>query len=72
MFNTKLFFIIFLLFILFCSIQIYLYYRKYINNKKQIDKIESFENILLDISKKDYLLDDLSLQKLLDDFENFT
>jgi len=72
MFNTKIFLIILSIFILFCSIQIYFYYQSYVKKQEQIKKIESFENTLVNISnKQDYILDDKSLENLLDDYENF-
>jgi hypothetical protein len=40
--------------------------------QEQIKKIESFENTLINISnKQEYILDDKSLENLLDDYENF-
>jgi hypothetical protein len=72
MFNTKVFLIILSIFVLFCAIQIYFYYQTYVKKQEQIKKIESFENTLVDISnKQDYILDDKSLENLLDDYENF-
>ena len=72
MFNTKVFLIILSIFVLFCAIQIYFYYQPYVKKQEQIKKIESFENTLVNISnKQDYILDDKSLENLLDDYENF-
>jgi hypothetical protein len=72
MFNINLFLIILSIFILFCIIQIYFYYKKYTKKQEQIKKIESFENTLVNINNNsNYILDDKSLENLLHDYENF-
>ena len=71
MFNTKIFMVILLIFLFFCMIQIYFYYQSYIKKQNKIKNIESFENTLININNnKDYILDDASLQKILNDYDN--
>ena len=71
MINYKIFFIIFILFLIFIFIQLYYYIKLYTKNNNKIKKIESFDNTLKNIdvlSNKEYILDDNSLNKLLDDY----
>ena len=71
MLNFNIFLIIFVLFIIFILFQIYFYYKRYHANQNQINKIENFKNTLLNIeSEKDYLLDDTSVERLLEDYNN--
>lgn len=73
MFDIKVFIIIFIIFILFCGIQIYFYYKTYIKKEIKIRDIESFENTLVDINNnKEYILDDVSLERILTDYENLS
>ena len=67
---NKLFLIILILFLLFTFLQIYLYNKKYINNKKTITKLEKFESsltYLVDTDSK-YILDDNSIESILYDY----
>jgi len=65
----SIFMIIFIIFLLFILLQIYFYSVKYKKNNVLIKKIESFENTLSSIEqKKDYILDDSSLELLLEDY----
>jgi cell division protein FtsL len=71
MFNINLFFIIFVLFIIFIIFQICFYSKIYNKNRNLIDKVESFKSSIDHIdNKKDYILDDKSLQTLLEDYNN--
>jgi uncharacterized protein YoxC len=66
---SYLFLIIIILFILFIIYQIYFYSSIYKKNEYTLKKIESFQSTLSDINnKKDYLLDDKSMEVLLEDF----
>lgn len=69
--QIKIFFILFLIFICFCVLQIYFYNTKYHKNKKWMKKVESFENTVKNIheSSHAYILDDNSLETLLNDYE---
>lgn len=65
------FLIIFICLVIFISIQIYFYYQKYNKNKETIQKMEQYTSKLNNIeNSKDYILDDTSMERLLDDFEN--
>jgi hypothetical protein len=64
-----LFLIILAIFIIFIFIQIYFYYKKYQENQNTIRKMESFENTLGSM-EKDYLLDDKSMERLLEDYNS--
>ena len=69
MFKINLYIIILVIFLLFIFYQIYFYREKYIENNKLIKKIENFESTLKDINhKQDYLLDDKSIEILLEDY----
>jgi cell division protein FtsL len=69
MFNINLYVIVIFLFILFIIYQIYFYSHIYNNNNNIIKKIESFENTLESIdNSQEYILDDRSLELLLDDY----
>jgi cell division protein FtsL len=69
MFQINLYIIILVIFLLFIFYQIYFYREKYIENNKLIKKIENFESTLKNINhKKDYLLDDKSIEILLEDY----
>ncbi len=71
MFNINLYLIILILFGIFVVYQIYCYTKQLNENKMLIQKIESFENTLDNIEKKEYTLDDSSLEVLMQDFDNF-
>jgi hypothetical protein len=61
--------IIFIIFLLFVLLQIYFYSVKYKKNNVLIKKIESFENTLETMEQKtDYVLDDSSIELLLEDY----
>jgi len=64
------FMVIFVIFILFICIQIYFYKKNIDTNTQKINKIESFQNTLEHINKKNnnYILDDKSLNVLLQDY----
>lgn len=64
-----LFLIILTIFIIFIFVQIYFYYKKYQENQNTIRKMESFENTLGNM-EKDYLLDDKSMERLLEDYNS--
>ena len=65
----NIFFIILIIFIIFVILQVYYYLQKYNKNKKLIVKMENFESKLNKIdSNNKYLLDDSSLQNLLEDY----
>ena len=65
----SIFLIILIIFLLFILLQIYFYSGKYKKNNVLIKKIESFENTLTNIEQKnDYVLDDSSLELLLEDY----
>jgi cell division protein FtsL len=66
---SNLFLIIIILFVLFIIYQIYFYSSIYKKNEDIIKKVESFQSTLVEIdNKKDYLLDDSSIELLLDDY----
>jgi ABC-type bacteriocin/lantibiotic exporter with double-glycine peptidase domain len=66
---TKLYLIILILFILFIIYQIYFYSNIYKKNEDIIKRVESFQSTLVNIDKKkDYLLDDNSIEILLEDY----
>ena len=66
---SNLFLITVILFIIFIIYQVYFYSSVYKNNEDIIKKVESFQSTLLEIdNKKDYLLDDSSIELLLDDY----
>jgi len=48
--------------------QVYFYSQTYKKNDVMIKKIESFQTTLTDINEQDYLLDDASIEVLLDDY----
>ena len=65
----NLFLIILVLFILFVIYQIYFYSNVYKKNEDKIRKIESFQSTLDNINtKSNYLLDDKSIEILLEDY----
>jgi cell division protein FtsL len=65
----NLFLITVILFIIFIIYQVYFYSRIYKKNEDIIKKVESFQSTLVEIdNKKDYLLDDSSIELLLDDY----
>jgi len=69
MFDTKLYFIIFIIFLIFIGFQIYFYSIKYKKNENLLNKIESFQTTLKDLdNKNEYILDDKSLEILLEDY----
>jgi predicted PurR-regulated permease PerM len=74
MINVKLFMVIFILFLIFVGFQLYFYINTYKQNQNKLQKIENYENTLKDIdnniTKKEYILDDMSLENLLEDYNN--
>ena len=68
--NTTIFLIIFVFLLIFISVQVYFYYQKYNKNNKVIQKMEQYTSKLNSIDNKDYILDDTSMERLLDDYEN--
>ena len=65
----NLFFIIIILFLLFMIYQIYFYSNIYKKNENMIKKVESFQSTIVNIdNNKDYLLDDASIEILLEDY----
>ena len=65
----NLFFIIIILFLLFMIYQIYFYSNIYKKNENMIKKVESFQSTIINIdNNKDYLLDDASIEILLEDY----
>jgi hypothetical protein len=71
MINYKIFTIIFIIFMVFIFIQLYYYLQLQQKNDNKIEKIEKFQNTLkhLDsLSTKEYILDDNSLNKLLEEY----
>ena len=74
MFDYKIFTIIFILFIIFICIQLYYYTHVYYKNQNKLNKIENYENELKYIdrlsTKKDYVLDEKTLDNLLKDYNN--
>jgi len=66
---SNLFLLTIILFIIFIIYQIYFYSSIYKKNEDLIKKVESFQSTLDHIdNKKDYLLDDSSIELLLDDY----
>lgn len=66
---STLFLLTIILFILFIIYQVYFYSSIYKKNENLIKKVESFQSTLDEIdNKKDYLLDDCSIELLLDDY----
>ena len=66
---SNLFLITVILFIIFIIYQVYFYSIIYKKNEDIIKKVESFQSTLVEIdNKKDYLLDDSSIELLLDDY----
>ena len=58
-----------ILFIVFIIYQIYFYSTIYKKNEDILKKVESFQSTLTDIDKKkNYLLDDASIELLLEDY----
>ena len=72
MININLFSIIIILFILFIIFQIYFYSNIYKKNQNLIKKIESFQSTLTNIknNNNEYILDDNSMEILLEDYNN--
>jgi predicted PurR-regulated permease PerM len=70
MLSNNLFIIILILFIVFIFIQIYFYSNIFKKNNNLINDMEKFENTLIDINNKNYILDDNSIEFLLDDYNN--
>lgn len=71
--NINIFFIIIIIFLIFIFCQIYFYSDIYKKNDGYIKKIESFQSTLIDIENgngKNYILNDSSMEKLLDDYNN--
>jgi len=66
---SNLFLLTIILFIIFIIYQVYFYSSIYKKNEDLIKKVESFQSTLVEIdNKKDYLLDDSSIELLLDDY----
>ena len=67
----KTYLLILIIFVIFIVIQVYFYMIKYKKNDTLIKKVESFENTLVNIDNNEqYLLDDNSLEILLEDYNN--
>ena len=67
----KIYLLILVIFVIFIAIQVYFYNIKYKKNNTLIKNVESFENTLVNIdSNEKYLLDDKSLEILLEDYNN--
>lgn len=65
----KIYLLILIIFVIFLVVQIYFYNIKYKKNDQLIKNVESFENTLVNIdSNEKYLLDDKSLEILLEDY----
>jgi len=63
--------LILIIFVIFISIQVYFYNIKYKKNYTLIKNVESFENTLVNIDNNEqYLLDDKSLEILLEDYND--
>ena len=63
--------LILIIFVIFISIQVYFYNIKYKKNYTLIKNVESFQNTLVNIDNNEqYLLDDKSLEILLEDYNN--
>ena len=66
---SNLFLMTIILFILFIIYQIYFYSTIYKKNEDLLKKVESFQSTLTNIDeKKDFLLDDASIELLLEDY----
>jgi cell division protein FtsL len=70
MFNYTLFFLILFIFLILILVQVYFYSYKYVKNQEHIQKIESFSNTLTSLNKSnnEFILDDSSMEKLLEDY----
>ena len=67
----KIYLLILVIFVIFICFQVYFYNIKYNKNNTLIKNVESFENTLVNIdSNEQYLLDDKSLEILLEDYNN--
>ena len=67
----NLFIIIFILFTLFMIFQVFYYNKIFNKNNIKIQKMENFSNTLNILNnQKEYILDDKSLENLLDDYNN--
>jgi uncharacterized protein YxeA len=65
----KIYLLILVIFVIFIALQVYFYNIKYKKNNILIKNVESFENTLVNIdSNEQYLLDDKSLEILLEDY----
>ena len=65
----KIYLLILVIFVIFIALQVYFYNIKYKKNDVLIKNVESFENTLVNIdSNEQYLLDDKSLEILLEDY----
>ena len=65
----RIYLLIFVIFVIFIAVQVYFYNIKYKKNDTLIKNVESFENTLVNIdSNEQYLLDDKSLEILLEDY----
>jgi CHASE3 domain sensor protein len=62
--------IIFIIFLIFIAVQVYYYLNIYKKNENTIKKIESFQASVTDIEKNKYMLDDSSLELLLEEYNN--
>ena len=60
--------IIFIIFLIFIAVQVYYYLNIYKKNENNIKKIESFQASVTDIEKNKYMLDDSSLELLLEEY----
>ena len=67
MFDMNLYFIIIILFLVFIIFQIYFYNSNYKKNENVLNKIENFQSTLKNLNKE-YVLDDKSLERLLEDY----
>lgn len=67
----RIYLLILFIFVIFIGFQVYFYNIKYNKNDTLIKNVESFENTLVNIdSNEQYLLDDKSLEILLEDYNN--
>ena len=57
------------LLLIFILIQVYFYNKKIMKNEENIKKIESFEADVIKINNNKYILDDNSMNILLDDYQ---
>jgi hypothetical protein len=65
----KIYLLVLIFFIIFVGCQVYFYNIKFSKNNNLIKNVESFENTLVNInSNEKYLLDDKSLEILLEDY----